>query len=619
MRRTALSLGLAAVLTSPFGFADKPRDSTPAVPVGGRVANLTFKDIHYLPRSLDDFPGKKAFVLAFLNTTCPVAQRYLPVLSAMEKEYRGKGVQFLAVNVGADDTIVAMAAQAVRHNVEFPFVKDFDLECTRAVGAKRTPEVVVLDDQRRIRYRGRVDDQYRLGGTRSGATRNDLREALNEVLAGREVTIRETPVDGCLITPPAREAIETRVTFAEHVAPILQAHCQECHRPGTSAPFSLMTYKQAAAKANTIAEVVSDGRMPPWFACEEFGHFVNRRSLTSHEREVLVAWARSGKAAGDLSKLPPPPPEAPAGTDKWLIGKPDLVIAAPRHTLPESGDIPYKYVVLPYIFLADTWVQGIQILPDNPRTVHHCNMAYITMAGPARKPSPGAATAKKAKSFGGQVNFITGTVPGGSPMILDHGIGVCIPKGASLVLQIHYVTTGKPEKCQIKVGFKYASGKIVRQLRHKLVEDNDFAIPPGAPAYPVVSSQVFHHDAEGLGMFVHMHLRGRDMTFRALYPDGTSETLLLVPNYSFDWQIPYRWEPGKKIFPKGTRLECVAHYDNSSFNPYNPDPKATVREGPQTYHEMMNGFIFYTDVGERLDLEINPKTGRVIGTDRHTS
>jgi thiol-disulfide isomerase/thioredoxin len=562
------------------------------VRLGDRIGNVTFKDIHYLPRSLNDFPNKKAFVVAFTNTTCPLVQRYLPTLKQMEKEYRDKGVQFLTINVGADDSIVAMAAHAVKFDMEFPFVKDFDGQCVRALGVERTPGVAILDGDRRLRYRGRIDDQYRLGGQRPSATRNDLREALEEVLAGREVSVKETPVDGCPITFPEIKPATTAVTFAEHVAPIVRNHCQTCHRPDTSTPFSLITYQQVSAKADAIAEVVTDGRMPPWFACEDYGQFINKRSLTSSEKETLINWARSGKQLGDESKVPPPLKVESSG--KWLIGKPDLILPAPKHDLPAAGDIPYKYVVLPYVFPEDTWIQRIQILPDNPRTVHHCNMAYIT---------PGDNYKKS--------NFITGTVPGGSPMLLDQGMGFLIPKKASLVLQIHYVTTGKDEKCQISVGFKYAGGIIQKRLRHKLLEDNKFEIPPGAPAYPVTSTKEFEEDADALALFVHMHLRGRDMTFRARYPDGTNETLLMVPNYSFDWQIPYRWEDGKKRFPKGTKLEAVAHYDNSSFNPYNPDPKTTVKEGPQTYHEMMNGFVFYSDAKEHLNLDVDPKTGTV--------
>lgn len=280
-----------------------------------------------------------------------------------------------------------------------------------------------------------------------------------------------------------------------------------------------------------------------------------------------------------------------------MIGKPDLELKAPQHDIPATGLVDYKYVILPYVFLSDTWMQGIQILPDNPRSVHHCNMAYVVAGDKTKRP-----------------NFITGTVPGGAPMMLDSGVGFRIPRGGALVLQIHYVTTGKDEKCQISVGFKYASGLIQKSLRHMLLDNrNKLSIPPGAPAHPVSDSRVLDCDAEAIGLFVHMHLRGRDMTFRAVRPDGKAETLLLVPNYNFDWQMPYRWAAGTMKFPKGTRLECLAHYDNSAFNPYNPDPTATVKYGQQTHDEMFNGFVFYTDANERLALDIDPKSGKVRG------
>jgi hypothetical protein len=310
---------------------------------------------------------------------------------------------------------------------------------------------------------------------------------------------------------------------------------------------------------------------------------------------MVLDWVHSGKPMGDESKLPKPRLDLVEKKDKWLIGKPDLIVSAPQETLPASGDLAYKYPPLPYLFLADTWMQGIQILPDNPRAVHHCNMFFIYPTDQKKR-----------------THFITGTVPGGSPMILNNGVAFCIPKGALVLLQAHYVTTGKPEKCKISVGFKYASGVVEKQLRHTLLEDRDnLAIPPGAAAFPLAASKVFDQEEVGVGLFVHMHLRGRDMTFVAHYPDGKSETLLLVPNYSFDWQIPYVWEPGQKRFPKGTRLEAVAHYDNSSFNAYNPNPKVTVKYGDQTRDEMMNGFVFYTHATEKLNLDIDPKTGHV--------
>jgi hypothetical protein len=177
-------------------------------------------------------------------------------------------------------------------------------------------------------------------------------------------------------------------------------------------------------------------------------------------------------------------------------------------------------------------------------------------------------------------------------------------------LQLHFVATGKPEKCRVSVGLRYPRDVVQKRLRNIQLTDSRIAIPPRAPAHKVAASRVLDRDVIGVGLFAHMHLRGKDMTFTAHAPNGKSDTLLIIPNYSFSWQVPYRWEPGKQRLPKGTRLECVAHYDNSRFNAFNPNPLATVRYGPQTHHEMMFGFFFYTDAAEQLDLVIDPKTGR---------
>ncbi len=599
---TKRTLLLAALVLPPcLAVGGRADAAGKEIKIGAPIGNLTFKDIHYLPRSLNDFSGKKAFVLVFTNTTCPVVQRYLPALNEMDKEYRDQGVQFVAVNVGEEDSIVGMAAQAVKFGVEFPFVKDFEGACARAVGARRTPEVVVLDGQRTLRYRGRIDDQYRLGGTKAEPGRRDLKEAIADILAGREVRVKETPVDGCLITFPGERKPKVALTYAEHIAPLIQKHCQECHRPGTPAPFSLLTYKQVAAKGETIAEVVAEQRMPPWYASPEHGPFVNRRGLSAEERDRVVQWVRAGMPLGDESKLPKAPPAANPDGD-WLIGKPDMILNTKEETLPASGDIAYKYAVLPYVFPEDTWVQGVQILPSNRRTVHHCNMAYFNTKEGFKKQ-----------------NFVTGFVPGGSPMLLTDGVGFKIPKGSALALQIHFVTTGKEEKSHISVGIKYASGPIRKRIHFVLLENKHFAIPPGAPAHPVIDTKVLDEDSIGLGLFAHMHLRGKDMIFKAHYPDGKSETLLVIPNYSFDWQMPYVWAPGAKQFPKGTRIECIAHYDNSPFNPFNPDPKATVKDGPQTYHEMHNGFMFFVHAHEKLNIVVDPKTGKARPQDEASS
>jgi peroxiredoxin len=574
-----------AVLLALSGFASA---AEPEVRIGTKVDDLRFKDIRYLSRSLADFGEKKAYVLVFVQSGCPLAEKYLPVLDRLDREYRDKGVQIAAVNSGPADTVTVMAAQAVEFGVSFPFLKDADCKVADALGVIRTPEVVVLDATRTLRYRGRIDDQYRPGGQRAEPTRHDLVEALDAVLAGKPVAVTTTPVDGCLLPRPV-EAGGDVVTFADHVAPILRKHCQVCHQPNTVAPFSLLTYEQAKAKGRTVAEVVNEGRMPPWYAAPRAGDRVRHKSLSAVERETIVRWVKTGMARGDDSNLSKPPDPTPVG---WRIGEPDLVLKTTPFQLPTEGDIPYKYVVFPHVFDHDTWVSAVQILPDVPRAVHHANLAYWKV-GETFKES----------------NFVTGVVPGGEPMTVGDKVAFLIPKNSVMGIQIHYVPTGKAEKVTLSVGIKYVGGTVDKRLRHMLFVDTRYTIPPGAAAHPVKVERTLDRDIVGIGLFCHMHVRGKAMTFTAKTPDGKTESLLTIPNYNFEWQIPYRWEPGARVLPKGTKLECVALYDNSPFNPFNPDPTKAVKDGQQTYQEMMNGFMFYVDANEKLGLEVDSKTG----------
>jgi Redoxin len=574
--------------------AEEPATTRPAP--GQKVGMLEFKDIRFLARTLDDFGPKKAFVIVATSGDCPVARRYLPVLNALEKSYRDRGVQFVALNVGPDDTITEMAADAVESGVEFPVVKDFGLRSARALGVSRTPEAVVLDADRVLRYRGRIDDQFRVSGDRPDAIRPALRAALDDVLAGRTVAQAETPVDGCLIAFQSAATTPTSTTpptFAEHVATIFQKHCQDCHHAGTEAPFPLVSYRDALVHAEMIAEVIDDRRMPPWFASARHGTFSNQRGLSADERETVLDWVRSGSPKGDLTKQPAP---RTFSTGRWRIGTPDLVTTTPlAQSIPATGYVDYRHVVFPYVFARDTWVQAIEILPDNPRIVHHANLGYLTLGAQVR-----------------EENFLTGRVPGGDPMVLDEGTAVLIPKGSIIGLQIHLTTTGKPESTRISVGLKYPRGPVHKRLYHQQVHTNRFQIPPFAPFHPVTASRKLDFDATGIGVFSHMHVRGKDMTFLARLPDGAVDTLLLIPNYNFDWQQSYRWPMGSKKFPKGTTLEVLAHFDNSAFNPFNPDPKVAVGVGSQTFNEMVYGFYFYTRDDEDLNLVIDPKTGGAL-------
>ncbi len=428
------------------------------------------------------------------------------------------------------------------------------------------------------------------------------------MLAGRDVRVAETEVDGCLINflPPSLPG--KAVTFSEEIAPILQRNCQQCHRPGGDAPFSLTTYASARRRAEMIGEVVREGRMPPWYADPRHGTFLNEPRLTQEERRKIIDWVRGGAKQGDPAAMPAP---LRWPKKKWKISKPDLVVTVRKPVeVPAEGYIPYQYSsmhlpgpagIFPYVFPEDTWIQEVQIKAQNTNVLHHANLAYVL---------PEKTKGKKVWGRGEEL-FITGQVPGGVPLQLEPGLGFLVPKGAVLVLQMHYVTVGTPMSDRISVGIVYAKTPIRKRIRHVQVTNKRFRIPPGAPAHEVRAKRTLKNASSGIGMYVHMHLRGTDIKISATYPDGEKETLLVVPNYSFDWQLPYVWKESKK-FPAGTVIDCVAHFDNSPFNPYNPDPSKRVKFGPQTYHEMMYGFIFFTEDVEDLKLRVDPKTGRAL-------
>ncbi|HEY4312373.1 MAG TPA: redoxin domain-containing protein [Pirellulales bacterium] len=598
MLRTPLCwvFALLVVGQSSAWAADASNDAKPAekatpLAIGEQAPDFTFKDLRFASHTLKDLGQKKAYVITFSSLDCPVAKRYMPRIVELGKEYSNKDVQFVVINVAPNDSMVEVSYQGIQLDAGFPFCKDFDGTVAPALGVTRTPQVVVLDGERKLRYRGRVDSQFSVNGLKPNTGREDLKMAIEDVLAGRPVDVAETTVEGCPITVAKIPAPEKPVTFGNHVAAILQKNCEECHRPGAEAPFSLVTYEDAVNHADVIAEVVKEQRMPPEYASRQHGDFVNLRGMPADERTLVAQWVAGGCQQGDLSKVPVAK-KWPDG--KWLIDGPDLVIKMKEPAeIPATGFIPYKYVLLPYTFKQDTWITGCQILPENKAALHHCNLAAIDPL----------------KGKYSDAQFITGQVPGGIPMELDEGVGFKIAKGSVLVMQIHYVTTGEKTTDQSSLGFTFAKGKIDKQLKHFRGHNGTFAIPPGDGAHLVEAKRTFAEDSTLVGFFSHMHLRGKDMMFDAKYPDGKTERLLAIPNYDFNWQVSYVWRPHAKKFPKGTEIDVTAHFDNSAFNPYNPDPTATVKEGDQTFEEMMYGFVFYTEDHENLNLTIDPKTG----------
>ena len=372
----------------------------------------------------------------------------------------------------------------------------------------------------------------------------------------------------------ARAADAPVPTFSKDVAPIFYQHCAECHRPTMYAPMSLLTYAEARPWARAIKQKVVARQMPPWGADPAFGAFKNDPSLTDREIATIGAWVDAGAPKGDDRDLPAKPEFA----DGWTIGKPDAIFTMEEELhIPAEGTIPYQYLRVPTHLTDDKWIQAIEIRPGAAAQVHH----VIAFTRPAGQPLGGGGVL-------GPTN-IGGTTPNKPGIRYPDGVARLLRGNQDIILQMHYTTNGKEASDRTRVGIIYAKEPPKKLAAGGMVLQPRFVIPAYDGNAEVRGRTRLRRDTVVTTLTPHMHVRGKDMTYIAHYPDGTSETLLSVPKYDFNWQITYELAQ-PKVLPKGTKVEVIAHYDNSTANKYNPDPTKDVRWGDQTWEEMMIGF-----------------------------
>lgn len=549
----------------------------------GRAVHFSLDDSRGQRVALDKLADKKVVVLAFLGVECPLAKLYASRLAELEREYRQRGVAFLAIDSNLQDAPVEVERFVAEHRLDFPMLIDVGNQLADAVSAKRTPEVFVLDAERKVRYRGRVDDQYGVGVVRPKPTRHDLAAALDELLAGQEVTVASTEAPGCLIGRVKSPSAGSSVTYTRDVARIFQNRCVECHRPAEIGPFSMLTYADVLGWGDMILEVVEEGRMPPWFADDKHQTFSNDARLTTEEKATIRTWVENGCPEGDPADLPEPTQYLTG----WNIPEPDLVLpmSDTPFQVPATGAVDYQHYVVDPGFKEDKWVVASEARPGNRRVVHHI-LVFLQKPG---------------SQFEGMLrgSLIGAYAPGNPSKASRPGMALKIPAGSKIVFQNHYTPCGTPQEDLSYLGLKFCDASEVQQeVESSWAVNFVFGIPPGAADHPVRSSHKFRQDRLLLSLTPHMHLRGKSFRYDAVYPDGTRETLINVPRWDFNWQIDYALaEP--KLMPKGTRLECFATFDNSPGNPSNPDPTKLVRFGEQTWDEMMIGWFTSASVPKK--------------------
>ena len=584
-------LGLAMFGLAPVGIAAE----APAIelrPVHGPDGRLvTLKA-----------PAKGVSVLVFYSSECPISNAYSPTLNRLVAEFPPERARIVGVCVDPDLSNAEVQTHAKDFALTCPVVRDRHGVLAAQVGATITPEAFVIDDAGLLRYHGRIDDQF-AGRRKPNAVvaTSELRDAIRAVLDGRKVAVEHVQAVGCPLPEPPKPAKPP--TYNGQVASLLRTHCQECHRKGQVAPFALDTYEQARKRAADIASVVEDRAMPPWKPVPGIGpKFQHSRALEDSTIAAIAAWAAAGAPLGDPAATP-----APARfPDDWALGTPDLVLEpAEAFSLPAEGSDVYRCFVVPTNLPKDMSITAIEYQPGNRMVVHHM-LAFVDTSGGARakdaqEPGPGYTCFS---GPGVEVHGdLGGWAPGNEPNRLPEGIGRALPKGADVIIQVHYHPNGKPETDRSRIGLHFARAPIKQVLHWCPVADLGLNIPAGAPAYESRADWPVPVDLVAYAVTPHMHLLGRDIRISVTFPDGRVQDLIQIADWDFGWQNTYDFAQPIDL-PKGSVVHLLAHFDNSKDNPRNPNRAnpIAVKWGEGTTDEMNIGFLAVTKKDQDLTL-----------------
>ena len=632
-----------ALLIALVGIPLRPVQATEAskAKLGEKIPNLAFKDVEGKIHRLHDQKDKKAIVLVFLSFECPVSTSYSQPLSDMANEFGSHGVVVWGLTTNEDDTRADVAKHAKDFSLSFPVFKDEKLIAADALKAEITPEVFVLDGDFVLRYRGRIDDSWseRLK-KHQNVTKHELAQTVAELVTGRPVSSPPALAIGCPVPRLEKKVAKNGdVTFYRDVLPILQKSCQNCHRPGEVAPFSLMTYKQAVNWAGDIKTYTQNRTMPPW-KLDSGMAFRNERHMSARDIKTLAAWADSGCVEGNKADAPPPVKFA----EGWQLGTPDLVLSAEEDfTLGPTGRDLFRCFVLPTNLKDDVYVSAVEVRPSNPRVVHHA-LLFIDTAKQGRKLEEQfqAAEANKPKVASSSdshladgsvldrgpgytkamgVGFVpqgglSGWAPGQIGYQLPDGVGFFLPKNSDVVMQIHFHRNGRTERDRTQIGLYFAKKKVDRPQQGHVIAGGKgsgplrtfFTISPGDANFRLEGDMWATKDFTLLSVMPHMHMVGKEIAVTMTPPDGEEQTVLAIKQWDYNWQETYFLKQPLQV-KAGTRFHVDARYDNSTANPRNPfNPPQRINFGEQTTNEMC--FVFlggYSGAGRLLPMSpLNP-------------
>jgi len=476
----------------------------------------------------------------------------------------------------------ALAAAAAAAGVTIPVLQDSARLVSRAYGAGRSGEAVAIDgESATVFYRGSIEDVCE-PTPGAGVRQTYLADALRRLSGGLGAEVEFARPTGTALGLPAVAVADYRT----EVAPILKAKCQTCHKPGDIGSWAMTSHGSVRDRAFSIRANILENLMPPWHADPAHGQFANDFSLTAPEKATLVAWLDAGAPRGtgeDPLAVVPPAPAA------WPLGTPDLVLKIQRQNIRASGQMPYAYVFVTNTLRTNAWIRAAAVKPGNPSVVHHALIFQVVPGSVAQM------LAQVEAIQGGLAGYFAGFVPGMKQVFYPAGTGKSLAARSILVFQMHYTPNGTATTDATEIGLYLTPDRPASELKTGAGYSTEIDIAPGDKLSRIVAEKTFATAVDLHELSPHMHFRGNSMRFDAFLPDGTTNTILNVPKYDFAWQALYRLAQPVRL-PAGTRVRISGTFDNSRWNPFNPNPTARVNFGEQTSDEMFVGYMNYTEV-----------------------
>jgi len=540
------------------------QDQAPMAEVAARIDNFRLVSADGYARELYRLKDAAAVVVVMHAAGSPDTAAVVPKLEALKAEWASKGVEFMMLNSNPNDKREAILADAVKNGITVPVLQD-DLQLVGGqIGASRVAQAFVVDPKTwKIAYSGPL-----------------AADPIKDVVEGKPVSVKHDALKTQAISFPARapeaKAQFAKISYANEIAPMIEAKCVACHQEGGIAPFGFDSYEKVKQFSGMIREAVRTDRMPPWDPDPHVGKFKDDKSLSGAQIKTLINWVEAGAPRGEgddpLGKVKHVAPE-------WPLGKPDLIVDIPKYTIPATGYVDYQYPTTPNPLKEGKWLKAATAKVSQRQGVHHILSGVI----------PEGATNKGMQAWGGAVG---GYTVGMESTVAPSGIGSWVPAGGQFGYQMHYTPFGKEAVSAEQIGlYFYKDGETPELImRETPLVDQFIEIPANEGAHKEIAYFDFPKDAILHTAVVHAHYRGTYSKLELMTPDGKRETILNVPFYDFNWQRMYEFEKPIDV-PAGSKVIATYVYDNSKRNPANPNPNEKIVWGDQSFEEM-----FYTSL-----------------------